>query len=71
MEIGKSEGAKLKTGGNRLEKGDYQHGYFMEPTVFVDVDPKMRIAQEEIFGPVVSIIPCRQLEARHRNRQWH
>ena len=43
-------------------KGDYQHGWFMEPTVFTDVDPKMRIAQEEIFGPVVSIIPCDDLE---------
>ena len=62
MEIGKSEGAKLKCGGNRLDQGEYQHGYFMEPTVFVDVDPKMRIAQEEIFGPVVSIIPCEDLE---------
>lgn len=62
VEIGKSEGAKLKCGGNRLDKGEYQHGWFMEPTVFVDVDPKMRIAQEEIFGPVVSIIPCEDLE---------
>ena len=62
VEIGKSEGAKLKCGGNRLDQGEYQHGWFMEPTVFVDVDPKMRIAQEEIFGPVVSIIPCEDLE---------
>jgi acyl-CoA reductase-like NAD-dependent aldehyde dehydrogenase len=62
LEIGKSEGAKLLCGGNRLEKGDYQYGWFMEPTVFSDVDPKMRIAQEEIFGPVVSIIPCDNLE---------
>src|SRR5499427_9820132 len=62
VQIGKAEGAKLKTGGNRLDKGDYQYGFFMEPTVFIDVDPKMRIAQEEIFGPVVSIIPCENLE---------
>jgi aldehyde dehydrogenase (NAD+) len=62
VEIGKAEGARMKCGGNRLEKGDYQYGYFMEPTVFIDVDPKMRIAQEEIFGPVVSIIPCDNLE---------
>ncbi len=62
VEIGKNEGAKLLCGGNRLDKGDYQHGYFMQPTVFSDVDPKMRIAQEEIFGPVVSIIPCNDLE---------
>ena len=62
VEIGKSEGAKLKTGGRRLTEGDYQHGWFMEPTVFTDVDPKMRIAQEEIFGPVVSILACEDLE---------
>jgi acyl-CoA reductase-like NAD-dependent aldehyde dehydrogenase len=62
VEIGKNEGAKLLCGGNRLDKGDYQHGFFMQPTVFSDVDSKMRIAQEEIFGPVVSIIPCNDLE---------
>ena len=62
VDIGKAEGARLKCGGNRLDKGDYQNGYFMEPTVFVDVDRKMRIAQEEIFGPVVSIIACEDLE---------
>ncbi len=62
VDVGKAEGARLKCGGNRLDKGEYQHGYFMEPTVFIDVDPKMRIAQEEIFGPVVSIIPCENLE---------
>jgi aldehyde dehydrogenase (NAD+) len=58
VEIGKKEGAKLLTGGNRLDKGDYAHGFFMEPTVFGDVDRKMRIFQEEIFGPVVSCTPC-------------
>src|ERR1700756_4421831 len=62
VDIGRDEGAKLACGGHRLEKGAYQNGYFMEPTVFTDVDPKMRIAQEEIFGPVVSIIPCDGLE---------
>ena len=62
VDIAKSEGAKLKCGGHRLDQGDYQYGYFMEPTVFVDVDPKMRIAQEEVFGPVVSIIPCNDME---------
>jgi len=62
VDIGRDEGAKLACGGHRLEKGNYQYGYFMEPTVFTDVDPKMRIAQEEIFGPVVSIIPCDGLE---------
>jgi acyl-CoA reductase-like NAD-dependent aldehyde dehydrogenase len=61
VEIGKKE-AKLLCGGNRLTSGDYAHGYFHEPTIFGDVDPKMRIAQEEIFGPVVSVIPCDSLE---------
>jgi alpha-ketoglutaric semialdehyde dehydrogenase len=62
IEIGKAEGARLKCGGNRLTDGEYQYGFFLEPTVFVDVDSKMRIAQEEIFGPVVSIIRCENLE---------
>ncbi len=61
IEIGKKE-AKLLCGGNRLTSGDYAHGYFHEPTIFGDVDPKMRIAQEEIFGPVVAVIPCDSLE---------
>ncbi len=51
--IGQQEGAELVTGGKRLD-GD---GYFVEPTVFAGVAPEMRIAQEEIFGPVASIIP--------------
>ena len=72
VEIGKTEGAKLKTGGNRLEKRRVPApGYFMEPTVFVGVDPKMRIAQEEIFGPVVSIISGRQFRTRDRHLQQH
>jgi alpha-ketoglutaric semialdehyde dehydrogenase len=62
VEIGKNEGAKLVTGGNRLDQGEYAHGYFMQPTVFTDVDAKMRIAQEEIFGPVVGVIPCDDFE---------
>jgi alpha-ketoglutaric semialdehyde dehydrogenase len=57
VEIGKKEGAKLATGGNRLEQGNLAHGWFHEPTVFTDCDPKMRICQEEIFGPVVALIP--------------
>jgi aldehyde dehydrogenase (NAD+) len=63
IEVGKMEdGATLHVGGNRLERGEYKYGYFIEPTIFTDVAPAMRIAQEEIFGPVVSIIPCRDLE---------
>ncbi len=55
--IGKDEGAKLLTGGNRLDGGAHSKGWFHEPTVFGDCSPNMRIAQEEIFGPVVSVIP--------------
>jgi len=62
VEIGKNEGARLLCGGNRLDSGNYKYGWFMEPTVFGDVDAKMRIAQEEIFGPVVSLIPCEGFE---------
>ncbi|MGB2635062.1 MAG: aldehyde dehydrogenase family protein [Candidatus Acidiferrum sp.] len=62
VEIGKKEGAKLLTGGHRLDQGDYAKGWFHEPTVFGDCDPKMRIAQEEIFGPVVSVILIDNLE---------
>jgi acyl-CoA reductase-like NAD-dependent aldehyde dehydrogenase len=62
IKIGKDEGAKMLCGGHRLEGDQYAHGWFVAPTVFADVDRKMRIAQEEIFGPVVSIIPCDGLE---------
>jgi len=62
VEIGKDEGAKLATGGHRLEGGKYAHGWFHEPTIFTDCDPKMRICQEEIFGPVVSVIPFESFE---------
>jgi len=60
--IGKKEGARLVCGGQPLCDGAYGKGFFHAPTIFSDVDPKMRIAQEEIFGPVVSVIPCRSFE---------
>jgi aldehyde dehydrogenase (NAD+) len=62
VEIGKKEGARLATGGNRLSDGEYRNGWFHAPTVFADCDAKMRVAQEEIFGPVVSVIPIDSLE---------
>jgi len=63
IEIGQKEDkAKLLCGGRRAEKGDLKHGFFIEPTVFGGVRPQMRIAQEEIFGPVVSVIECRDLD---------
>ncbi len=58
VEVGKGQGAKLTLGGKRPAGPAHQHGWFFEPTIFSDVDCKMRIAQEEIFGPVVSLIPC-------------
>jgi alpha-ketoglutaric semialdehyde dehydrogenase len=60
--IGKEEGARLASGGHRLGSGAYGKGFFHEPTVFADVDPGMRIAKEEIFGPVVSVIRCTSLD---------
>lgn len=63
IEIGRREDkAKLLCGGRRAEKGDLKQGFFIEPTVFSEVTPQMRIAQEEIFGPVVSVIECRDLD---------
>jgi aldehyde dehydrogenase (NAD+) len=62
VEIGKNEGAKLAAGGHRLETGAHARGWFHEPTIFTDCDPKMRVAQEEIFGPVVSVIPFGDFE---------
>ncbi|MBI3693751.1 MAG: aldehyde dehydrogenase family protein [Acidobacteria bacterium] len=59
VRIGQAEGARLVCGGRRLAEGA---GWFYAPTIFADVDPAMRIAQEEIFGPVVSVIPCQSLE---------
>ena len=62
VEIGKNEGAKLLTGGNRITSGGLEDGFFWEPTIFGDAHGKMRVAQEEIFGPVVSLIPTDSLE---------
>lgn len=56
LEIGKEEGANLVYGGQHLTGPKYDQGYFVEPAIFTDVTPKMRIAQEEIFGPVISIL---------------
>jgi len=55
IEIGKQEGARIACGGNQIVSNGLENGYFVEPTVFVDVKADMRIVQEEIFGPVVVI----------------
>lgn len=57
VEIGRNEGAELVAGGKRIQRDGFAEGYFVEPTVFAGVGPDMRIAQEEIFGPVAAIIP--------------
>jgi alpha-ketoglutaric semialdehyde dehydrogenase len=56
IDIGKKEGAELLYGGRKLSGEDYDRGYFLEPAIFGGVRPGMRIAQEEIFGPVLAII---------------
>jgi aldehyde dehydrogenase (NAD+) len=61
--IGQSEGANLALGGQIARDGRLADGYFHQPTVFVDVAPSMRVAQEEIFGPVTAVIPVASLEA--------
>jgi alpha-ketoglutaric semialdehyde dehydrogenase len=61
VSIAKGEGARLLCGGSRLASADAP-GHFHEPTVFGDVAPAMRVAQEEIFGPVVCLIPTRSFE---------
>ncbi|MBI4442473.1 MAG: aldehyde dehydrogenase family protein, partial [Acidobacteria bacterium] len=63
IQIGLNEGARLLCGGQELDDPEHASGFFHEATVFADVDPKMRIAREEIFGPVVSVIPCQDLES--------
>ncbi len=62
VEIGKAQGARLLTGGVKLRGDEYDRGYFVTPTVFDRVAPDMRIAQEEIFGPVVSILEARDFD---------
>lgn len=63
ISIGKNhDKATLAVGGERLTKGEFAKGFFIEPTVFTDVKPGMRIAQEEIFGPVTCVIPFGTLD---------
>jgi acyl-CoA reductase-like NAD-dependent aldehyde dehydrogenase len=57
VRAGQEEKAELVTGGKRLTGGEYDKGYFYQPTIFDKVDNRMKIAQEEIFGPVLSVIP--------------
>ncbi len=62
VKIGQDEGAKLLAGGNIVTGNGLERGNFYAPTIFTDVTPEMRIAKEEIFGPVLSIISVESLE---------
>lgn len=62
IQIGKEEGASLEYGGRHLTDGVFEKGYFVEPAIFSQVTPNMRIAQEEIFGPVIAIITVNSYE---------
>ncbi|WP_421992520.1 aldehyde dehydrogenase family protein [Roseococcus sp.] len=62
LSIGRQEGARPLSGGERLTEGALSKGFFVPPTVFADVKDDMRIAQEEIFGPVISAIPFDDIE---------
>lgn len=62
VQIGKNEGAKLLVGGENATEGELAKGSFYKPTLFTDCTPNMRVCQEEIFGPVATIIPFDTLE---------
>ncbi len=62
IDVGKKEGATLIYGGGRPSEGDLSHGHFCRPAILSGVTPAMRVAQEEIFGPVVTILPARDRE---------
>jgi aldehyde dehydrogenase (NAD+) len=62
IEIAKNEGAQLVCGGQRLTGGIYDLGYFFEPTLFTGVTEEMRIAQEEVFGPVLGLMVANDFE---------
>ena len=62
LRIGQQEGARALSGGARVTEGPLAQGYFVPPTVFADVRDDMRIAQEEIFGPVISAIPFHDID---------
>jgi acyl-CoA reductase-like NAD-dependent aldehyde dehydrogenase len=62
IEVAKADGATLVAGGKRPEGPSYEKGFWVEPTVFTDVTTDMRIAQEEVFGPVLSVLRWREVD---------
>jgi acyl-CoA reductase-like NAD-dependent aldehyde dehydrogenase len=62
LALGQREGARVVTGGSRAEAGELTRGFFVRPTLFDAVQSSMRVAQEEIFGPVLAILTFREPE---------
>jgi acyl-CoA reductase-like NAD-dependent aldehyde dehydrogenase len=62
LEVARNEGAKVLTGGEIVSDGELQHGYFFAPTILDNVSPDMRVAREEIFGPVVTLLEVSSFE---------
>ena len=62
VDVGAGEGAKVLCGGSRLQDGAYARGYFSSPAILTEVTPAMRVAQEEIFGPVLAVMPATSLD---------
>lgn len=60
--VAREEGGRVACGGDRLRDGAYARGYFSAPAVVTDVRPNMRVAQEEVFGPVLAVLPARDLD---------
>ena len=60
--IGAEEGAELAYGGHAVTGGRFDEGHYIEPTIFTEVEPSMRIAQEEIFGPVLTVFKAKDLD---------
>ncbi len=62
IQSGADEGAEMLCGGVRLQGGLYDRGFYVQPTVFAGVSPRMKIAREEIFGPVLAVLPAADLD---------
>jgi alpha-ketoglutaric semialdehyde dehydrogenase len=60
--VARQEGARVLCGGERLSDGVYARGYFSSPALVTEVEPRMRIAQEEVFGPVLAVLPARDVD---------
>ena len=70
VEVGKREGASVTVGGQRAQDGRLKDGFFIEPTLLSDVQPSMRVHQEEIFGPVLTVTPFSDLDEVAKLANW-